>query len=75
MCAEIIQQILQIPGVSGVHVMAPGFEHGIPEVLARVGLARAAPDRPGRAEPAAAGAAGGRAAGVTGPGGRSGHAH
>jgi methylenetetrahydrofolate reductase (NADPH) len=40
MCAEIIQQVLQIPGVSGVHVMAPGFSRGIPEVLARAGLAR-----------------------------------
>jgi methylenetetrahydrofolate reductase (NADPH) len=40
MCAEIIQQVLQIPGVSGVHVMAPGFERGIPEILARAGLAR-----------------------------------
>jgi methylenetetrahydrofolate reductase (NADPH) len=39
-CAEIIQQVLQIPGVSGVHVMAPGFEHGIPQILARAGLAR-----------------------------------
>jgi methylenetetrahydrofolate reductase (NADPH) len=40
-CAEIIQQVLQIPGVSGVHVMAPGFERGIPEILAHAGLARA----------------------------------
>jgi len=40
-CAEIIQQVLRIPGVSGVHVMAPGFEHGIPEVLARAGLTNA----------------------------------
>jgi methylenetetrahydrofolate reductase (NADH) len=40
-CAEIIQQVLQIPGVRGVHVMAPGFEHGIPEILARAGLTRA----------------------------------
>jgi methylenetetrahydrofolate reductase (NADPH) len=39
-CAEIIQRVLPIPGVSGVHVMAPGFEHGIPEILARAGLAR-----------------------------------
>jgi methylenetetrahydrofolate reductase (NADPH) len=75
-CAEIIQQILQIPGVSGVHVMAPGFEHGIPEVLARAGLARAALDQPGQAEPATAGTASStRAAGITGAGGRSGHAH
>ena len=42
MCAEIIQQVLRIPGVSGVHVMAPGFEPGIPEVLSRAGLGRAA---------------------------------
>ena len=76
MCAEIIQQILRIPGVSGVHVMAPGFEHGIPEVLARAGLARAATDRPGQAEPATAGAArSARAAGTAGTGGGSGHAH
>ena len=66
MCAEIIQQVLRIPGVSGVHVMAPGFEQGIPEVLARAGLARAARDRPGPAEPAAAGTASTR---VTGAGG------
>jgi len=42
MCAEIIQQVLQIPGVSGVHVMAPGFEPGIPEVLGRAGLGKTA---------------------------------
>src|SRR5262245_2459385 len=71
MCAEIIQHVLRIPGVSGIHVMAPGFEHGIPEVLARAGLAPAAQGRPGGAEPAAAGAAGTR---VTGAGGGSGHA-
>ena len=70
MCAEIIQQVLRIPGVSGIHVMAPGFEHGIPEVLARAGLARAQGPA-GRTEPAAAGAAGARG---TGAGGGSGHA-
>jgi methylenetetrahydrofolate reductase (NADPH) len=70
MCAEIIQQVLRIPGVSGIHVMAPGFEHGIPEVLARAGLARAQ-GPPGRTEPAAAGAAGARG---TGASGGSGHA-
>jgi methylenetetrahydrofolate reductase (NADPH) len=46
MCAETAQQVLQIPGVSGVHVMAPGFEQGIPEILDRAGI---------RAQPAAAG--------------------
>jgi methylenetetrahydrofolate reductase (NADH) len=40
MCAELIQQVLAVPGVSGVHVMAPGFEQGIPEILARAGLHR-----------------------------------
>ena len=38
-CVEIIQQIREIPGVSGVHVMAPGYEHGIPGILERAGLA------------------------------------
>jgi methylenetetrahydrofolate reductase (NADPH) len=40
MCAELIEQVRQIPGVSGVHVMAPGYEHAIPDVLRRAGLAR-----------------------------------
>jgi methylenetetrahydrofolate reductase (NADPH) len=37
-CVEIIEQIREIPGVSGVHVMAPGYEHGIPGILERAGL-------------------------------------
>jgi methylenetetrahydrofolate reductase (NADPH) len=40
MCAEIIEEVREIPGVSGVHVMAPGFEHGIPDILDRAGLSR-----------------------------------
>ena len=40
MCAELIEQVRQIPGVSGVHVMAPGYEHAIPDVLRRAGLAQ-----------------------------------
>ena len=39
LCAEIIEQIREIPGVSGVHVMAPGYEQGIPGILERAGLA------------------------------------
>ena len=35
---EPIQQGLDVPGVSGVHVMAPGFEQSIPEILDRAGL-------------------------------------
>ena len=67
MCAEIIQQVLQIPGVSGVHVMAPGFERGIPEILDRAGV------RQRDAEPAVVGqrGSGGTGAGETG----SQHAH
>jgi len=38
LCAEIIEQVREIPGVSGVHVMAPGYEHGIPAILERAGL-------------------------------------
>jgi methylenetetrahydrofolate reductase (NADPH) len=40
MCAEIIEEVREIPGVSGVHVMAPGFEQGIPGILDRAGLSR-----------------------------------
>ena len=55
MCAEIIEQVRQIPGVSGVHVMAPGYGHAIPRILERAGLPRlpiadgAAVAGPGRA--------------------------
>jgi methylenetetrahydrofolate reductase (NADPH) len=38
LCAETIQQVAEIPGVAGVHVMAFGFERGVPEVLDRAGL-------------------------------------
>ena len=46
MCAEIIEQVRAIPGVSGVHVMALGYEHGIPGILERAGLARRDPAVP-----------------------------
>jgi methylenetetrahydrofolate reductase (NADPH) len=88
-CAEITRQVLQIPGVSGIHVMAPGFEQGIPEILDHAGIRRRDPAEPAAAEPAAAEpaaaepAAGGsiaagrdgspRSAGAPGP--RSGCAH
>jgi methylenetetrahydrofolate reductase (NADPH) len=41
LCVEIIQQLREIPGVSGVHVMAFGHERGVPEILERAGLAPA----------------------------------
>lgn len=43
LCAEIIQQLAGLPGVSGVHVMAPAFEQGIPEILERAGLGQRPP--------------------------------
>jgi methylenetetrahydrofolate reductase (NADPH) len=41
-CVETIQQIAGIAGVSGVHVMALGYEHGIPEITERAGVGPAA---------------------------------
>jgi methylenetetrahydrofolate reductase (NADPH) len=38
LCAEVIQQVKEIPGVAGVHVMAFGWEDAIPEILERAGL-------------------------------------
>lgn len=37
-CVETIQKLRAIPGVAGVHVMAFGYERGIPEILERAGL-------------------------------------
>lgn len=39
-CAETIERVREIPGVSGVHVMAVGNERAIPEILQRAGLER-----------------------------------
>jgi methylenetetrahydrofolate reductase (NADPH) len=38
LCAETIKQLREIPGVRGVHVMAFGYERGIPELLERAGV-------------------------------------
>jgi 5,10-methylenetetrahydrofolate reductase len=42
MCVETIQALREIPGVAGVHVMAFGYERGVPEILERSGLQRSA---------------------------------
>jgi len=34
LCVELIEQVAQTPGVAGVHVMAPGNDAAVPEVLA-----------------------------------------
>lgn len=37
-CVEIIQQVREIPGVAGVHVMAIEWEEAVPTILQRAGL-------------------------------------
>ena len=37
-CAEIIEEIKEIPGVAGIHMMAYRQEHLVPEILDEVGL-------------------------------------
>lgn len=39
-CAELIQQLKEIPGVAGAHLMAPGNFGGIPEAVRQAGLAK-----------------------------------
>jgi methylenetetrahydrofolate reductase (NADPH) len=39
-CAEIIMEIREIPGVAGVHVMAFGLEEAVGEIVERAGLGR-----------------------------------
>jgi methylenetetrahydrofolate reductase (NADPH) len=40
LCAEIVQQVREIPGVAGVHLMAFAWEDAIPEILERAGIGR-----------------------------------
>ena len=35
---ETVRRLREIPGVAGVHVMAFGYERGVPEILRRAGL-------------------------------------
>jgi 5,10-methylenetetrahydrofolate reductase len=37
-CVEIIQQLKEIEGVSGVHIMAIEWEEAVPEIVRRAGL-------------------------------------
>jgi len=32
-CVELIEELATIPGVAGVHIMAPGNDAAIPEVI------------------------------------------
>jgi methylenetetrahydrofolate reductase (NADH) len=40
LCVELMQELAEIPGVAGAHVMAPGNPDAIPEVLAQAGSIR-----------------------------------
>jgi len=37
-CAELLQQLTEIPGIAGAHVMAPQTPSAIPEVIAAAGV-------------------------------------
>ena len=37
-CVDIINQVREIPGVSGVHIMAIEWEEAVPEIVKRAGL-------------------------------------
>lgn len=41
-CAETVAALRDLPGLAGVHVMAVGYERGVPEILAAAGLPRLA---------------------------------
>jgi methylenetetrahydrofolate reductase (NADPH) len=41
-CAETIGELRQMPGVAGIHLIAPGNEHRIPDILEMAGLAAGA---------------------------------
>jgi methylenetetrahydrofolate reductase (NADPH) len=38
LCSETIQRLHEIPGISGVHIIASGWDDFIPEVLTRAGI-------------------------------------
>lgn len=37
-CLEIIEQLLEVPGIRGLHVMAVGWEEAVPEIVQRANL-------------------------------------
>jgi methylenetetrahydrofolate reductase (NADPH) len=59
LCSETIQRLHEIPGISGVHIIASGWDDFIPEVLTRAGIGKREPlDTPAQsAEDAAVAAA------------------
>jgi methylenetetrahydrofolate reductase (NADPH) len=53
LCVETIQRLRTVPGVAGVHVMAFGFERGVPDIVRRacVGPGLRPADRPAQVDP------------------------
>jgi len=37
-CCEIIEQVRDIPGVAGLHIMAVHWAEAVPEIVTRAGL-------------------------------------
>jgi methylenetetrahydrofolate reductase (NADPH) len=37
-CLEIIERLIEIPGVHGIHIMAVGWEEIVPEIAERAKL-------------------------------------
>ena len=42
LCSETIQRLHEIPGISGVHIIASGWDDFVPEVLTRAGIGKRA---------------------------------
>jgi methylenetetrahydrofolate reductase (NADPH) len=57
-CVETIHEILAVPGVSGVHVMAVGNEQAVPEIARRAGIGPSADPVVGASEQKGSGHAG-----------------
>lgn len=38
-CTEIVEQVRELPGVAGIHIMAVHWAEAVPEIVKRVGLA------------------------------------
>ncbi len=54
LCSETIQQLREIPGIKGVHVIASGWDDFIPEVMTRAGVGKREPVEPAFVEVGAA---------------------
>ena len=65
--AEVIQQVREIPGIAGVHLLAGGNERAVPDILDRAGIGRRGGHPDGAAIPMAP-VAGGLAGGGLRPG-------